>query len=49
MGHKNLTMTVRYIHLAPEHLRVAVATLDDVLPPMAQGGLKEVSEAVSVS
>jgi len=25
-------MTVRYNHLAPDHLRAAVAALDDVLP-----------------
>jgi len=25
-------MTMRYSHLAPDHLRAAVAALDDVLP-----------------
>jgi integrase len=28
MGHKTPTMTLRYAHLSPQHLRAAVATLD---------------------
>ncbi len=31
LGHKSLTMTMRYAHLAPEHKRKAVNTLDSVL------------------
>jgi integrase len=29
-GHRTLAMTMRYAHLAPEHLRTAVSRLDDV-------------------
>ncbi len=39
LGHRNITMTMRYSHLSPDHLRKAVAVLDDVLPattPIAQ-------------
>lgn len=31
LGHQTITMTMRYSHLAPDHLRAAVAVLDDVL------------------
>jgi integrase len=31
LGHATLTMTMRYAHLAPEHLRSAVSKLDGVL------------------
>ncbi len=31
LGHKSLTMTLRYAHLAPEHKRKAVNILDKVL------------------
>ncbi|MBT3878181.1 MAG: site-specific integrase [Candidatus Scalindua sp.] len=31
LGHKTITMTLRYSHLAPEHKRKAVNTLDKVL------------------
>lgn len=31
LGHAFLAMTMRYAHLAPEHLRAAVSRLDDVL------------------
>ena len=34
LGHQT-TMTMRYSHLAPDHLRAAVAVLDDVLPSPA--------------
>ena len=30
LGHKTLTMTLRYAHLAPERLREDVAALDEV-------------------
>jgi integrase len=38
LGHKSIAMTMRYSHLSPDHLRVAVARLDNVLPaaPVAQ-------------
>ena len=29
MGHKSMTMTLRYAHLSPAHLKDAVAVLDD--------------------
>jgi integrase len=32
LGHTTITMTMRYSHLSPDHLRAAVAVLDDVLP-----------------
>jgi len=32
LGHHSLAMALRYGHLAPEHLRSAVARLDAVLP-----------------
>ena len=31
LGHQTITMTMRYSHLAPDHLRAAVAALDGVL------------------
>jgi hypothetical protein len=34
LGHQTITMTMRYSHLAPDHLRAAVATLDGVLPTL---------------
>ena len=40
LGHQTIIMTMRYSHLAPEHLRAAVAVLDGVLP----GGLAETAE-----
>jgi integrase len=36
LGHSNLAMVMRYAHLAPEHLRKAVARLDDVLASPAR-------------
>ena len=41
LGHHSLAMTLRYGHLAPEHLRSAVARLDTTLPASdsAQEGL----------
>jgi integrase len=32
LGHQTITMTMRYSHLAPDHLRAAVAVLDNFLP-----------------
>jgi len=46
LGHHSLAMTLRYGHLAPEHLRTAVARLDVALPApanlSAQGSAQEV-------
>ena len=36
LGHHSLAMTLRYGHLAPEHLRTAVARLDAALPVSAK-------------
>jgi integrase len=35
LGHSSTAMVLRYAHLAPEHLRSAVARLDDTLAPAA--------------
>ena len=32
LGHQTITMTMRYSQLAPDHLRAAVAVLDNILP-----------------
>ncbi len=50
LGHSSLTMTMRYAHLAPEHLRTAVSRLDgltitspvEALPNRAQARSHEV-------
>jgi integrase len=57
LGHQTITMTMRYSHLSPDHLRAAVAVLDDVLPapkakivsPSAQVSAQEVNQLVAVS
>ena len=38
LGHSSLAMVMRYAHLAPEHLRSAVARLDDVMALPATTG-----------
>jgi integrase len=42
LGHKTLTMTLRYSHLAPAHTVKAVELLDSILNESASndGGLK---------
>jgi len=44
LGHHSLAMTLRYGHLAPEHLRAAVSRLDATLPAsrLAQASAQEV-------
>ena len=37
LGHATLAMVMRYAHLAPEHLRAAVARLDDVMVQSGSG------------
>jgi integrase len=58
LGHQTITMTMRYSHLAPDHLRAAVAVLDGVLPApqlsesttiSAQGSAQELVPAGEVS
>jgi integrase len=58
LGHQTITMTMRYSHLAPDHLRAAVAVLDDVLPApksfqpaevSTQGSTQEPAELAGVS
>jgi integrase len=43
LGHQTIAMTMRYSHLAPDHLRAAVAALDDVLPAL------QLSESTTIS
>jgi hypothetical protein len=38
LGHSDIQITMRYAHLAPDHLRAAVASLDGILSP---AGLEE--------
>jgi site-specific recombinase XerD len=33
LGHSDITMTMRYSHLAPDHLRQATSCLEGKLPP----------------
>ena len=47
LGHQTITMTIRYSHLAPDHLRAAVAVLDDVLPPLQLAESTKVSAQAS--
>jgi Phage integrase family len=54
LGHASLTMTMRYAHLAPEHLRTAVSRLEGLasLRPAlvsAQASAQEPVETVGVS
>ena len=35
LGHSDIHITMRYAHLAPDHLRAAVASLDGILSPTA--------------
>src|SRR5438105_8397873 len=58
LGHQTITMTMRYSHLAPDHLRAAVAVLDGVLSASqptqtaavsAQASTQEPAELVGVS
>jgi integrase len=44
LGHKTLAMTMRYAHLAPEHLRSAVSRLDDALTVPARQDAEETQE-----
>lgn len=43
LGHSSLAMVMRYAHLAPEHLRSAVARLDNVMKP-ADSGTRQAQE-----
>jgi integrase len=45
LGHQTITMTMRYSHLAPDHLRAAVAALDGVLRPEPAQGTTKAQEA----
>ena len=51
LGHASLAMTMRYAHLAPEHLRTAVSRLQGVAGPQpasisAQASAQEVAHEV---
>lgn len=50
LGHHSLAMALRYGHLAPEHLRSAVARLDAALPAsdLAQASAQEVTNEVEL-
>jgi site-specific recombinase XerD len=50
LGHQTITMTMRYSHLAPDHLRAAVAVLDGVLSsPESEPTKVSAQEPVAVS
>ena len=54
LGHQTITMTMRYSHLAPDHLRAAVAVLDGVLSspesePTKASAQGSAQESVAVS
>jgi integrase len=38
LGHSDIHITMRYAHLAPDHLRAAVASLDGILSPAPAAG-----------
>ena len=48
LGHQTITMSARYAHLAPDHLRAAVAVLDGVLA-VSNCSTQEVVELVEAS
>ena len=52
LRHRNIQTTLRYAHLAPEHMQDALAVLDGVVSnchsndtPTVGGGAKRVSES----
>jgi integrase len=47
LGHQTITMTMRYSHLAPEHLRAAVAVLDGVLPTAARETASRITQGIT--
>ena len=54
LGHASLAMTMRYAHLAPEHLRTAVSRLEGLTNSQraetpTQGSTQEPSELVRLS
>jgi integrase len=54
LGHASLAMTMRYAHLAPEHLRIAVSRLEGLTGPQpasvsAQAPAQEPLETTGVS
>jgi len=47
LGHKTLTMTLRYVHLAPSHKVKAVGILDNTLNSLAPRAQKVHKEGVA--
>jgi integrase len=47
LGHETITMTMRYSHLAPEHLRAAIAVLDGVLPAVQRESAARITQEIT--
>jgi site-specific recombinase XerD len=49
LGHKSLTMTLRYSHLAPSHMTNAVSVLDSALNEVTQKVHNPVKKEITVN
>ena len=48
LGHSDIQITMRYAHLAPDHLRAAVASLDGILSPAGREAPAATAEEVGL-